>query len=107
MDSPAAEFKRYPATDIAGGEMLAVRPRREGIGVALAVGVSTLAIAAATGAWIAAPLSGFLFILRFTLQPPEDHVLTWQRRSVLALLGCSALACVAWALGVRIAHWPG
>ena len=87
--------------------MLAVRPRSQVIGVALAAGVSTLAIAAATGAWIAAPLSGFLFILRFTLQPPEDHALTWQRRAVLALLGCSALACVVWALGVRIAHWPG
>jgi hypothetical protein len=50
---------------------------------------------------------GVLVILRFALQPPPGHQLARRRRIALAFLGCSALACLVWALGVRIAHWPG
>jgi hypothetical protein len=64
-------------------------------------------IAAATHAWPASGLYGLLFLLRFALQPPDGVRLRLGRRVVLALLGCAALACVAWAVGVRIAHWPG
>jgi hypothetical protein len=87
--------------------MLAVRPRNETLGVALPTSASTLALAASTRAWIAAPLFGLLLILRFALQPPADRSLSMRRRIMLALLGCSALACFVWSLGVRIAHWPG
>ena len=87
--------------------MLAIRPRNETGAVALATSTSTLVVAIATRAWIAAPLFGVLIILRFALQPPADHRLSRRRRATLALIGCSALACLVWAIGVRIEHWPG
>lgn len=87
--------------------MLAIRPRNETVAVALAASASSLLIAASTRAWLAAPLFGLLFILRFALQPPTGHAASRRRRVGLALLGCSALPCLVWALGVRIAHWPG
>jgi hypothetical protein len=87
--------------------MLALRPRDETVGVAIGTGVSTLVLVAATHAWVAGLMSGLLFILRFALQPPASSPLTPPRRALLALLGCSALTCIVWAVGVRIAHWPG
>ncbi len=87
--------------------MLTVRPRNETVGVAAATSASILSVIVSTRAWIAAPLFGLLLILRFALQPPAGHTLTRARRLVLALVGCSALGCLVWSVGVRIAHWPG
>jgi len=87
--------------------VLAVRSRNETVGVILATSASLLAVALSTRAWIAAPLFGVSLILRFALQPPVGHLLSARRRLALAVLGWSALACFVWALGVRIAHWPG
>lgn len=88
-------------------EMIALRPADETVEVAIASSASTLVLVATTHAWIAGPLCGLLFILRFALQPPEAVRLTPLRRAVMAFVGCSALACLVWAVGVRIAHWPG
>jgi hypothetical protein len=87
--------------------MLTVRPARETTNVALALIVSTIGVAAATHAWLASGLFGLLFLLRFALQPPDGFRLRPGRRAGLALLGCAALACLVWAVGVRIAQWPG
>jgi hypothetical protein len=87
--------------------MTAVRPRNETVGMVVGSGASILAVIAGTRAWVAGPLFGLLFILRFALQPPAGRAVSGRRRMALAFLGCSALACLVWALGVRVAHWPG
>ncbi|HEY4216464.1 MAG TPA: hypothetical protein VGM67_04970 [Gemmatimonadaceae bacterium] len=87
--------------------MIALRPWDETVEVAIAASTSTIFVAASTHAWIAAPLFGVFFILRFALQPPATAPLTSRRRALLSFVGCSALACLVWAVGVRLAHWPG
>ena len=87
--------------------MLTVRPLTETKEVSIASAASSLGLAAATHAWVASGLFGLLFVLRFALQPPAGVRLNLRRRLVLALLGCAALACGVWAVGARIAHWPG
>ena len=87
--------------------MLTVRPRDETLFVTLVTVGSVVAVAASTHAWVQSALFGVLFVLRFALQPAEGYPLSHRRRAFLALLGCSALACLAWAIGVRVLHWPG
>jgi hypothetical protein len=87
--------------------MIALRPQDETVKVAIGTSASTIVVAAATHAWIASPLFDAFFILRFALQPPATDHLTPLRRAVLAFLGCSSIACFVWAIGVRVAHWPG
>ena len=76
-------------------------------GVPITSAASSLGLAAVTHAWVASGLVGLLFVLRFALQPPDGVHLHVTRRAVLAVIGCAALACGVWAVGVRIAHWPG
>jgi hypothetical protein len=87
--------------------MLATRPADETLKVAIPMVASTIAVAGATHAWVAAPLFGLFLLLRFVLQPPAGRPLTIPRRIFLAFLGCSALTCFVWALSVCLAHWRG
>ena len=73
-----------------------------------APGASSAAIVTgATHAWIAGPVFGVLILLRFALQPPMTSPLSRSRRASMAFLGWSTLACLVWAIGVGLAHWPG
>jgi hypothetical protein len=87
--------------------VLTVRPRRETIDVTISSAACSLGLVAATHAWLASGLFGLLFVLRFALQPADGARLNARRRALLALLGCSSLGCLIWAVGVRIAGWPG
>ena len=87
--------------------MIAIRPAEETLSVALSSGVAAVAVAGATHAWVAGPLFGVFFLLRFALQPPAANLLTRRRRAMLALIGWATIACFIWAIGVRVAHWPG
>lgn len=90
-----------------GVRSVSIRPAEDTLNVALSVGVGAIAVAGATHAWVAGSLFGVFFLLRFALQPPTGGLLTRRRRVVVALCGWATLACFVWAIGVRVAHWPG
>lgn len=106
-DSVAYNLPRLPTLAKPRGEMIVLRPAEETLNVALSVLVAAVAVASATHAWVAGSLFGIFFFLRFALQPPVRSLLTRRRRAFLALCGCATIACVVWAIGVRVAHWPG
>jgi drug/metabolite transporter superfamily protein YnfA len=87
--------------------MISIRSRQETGTVALAVVVSAATLAATTHAVLASAAFGLLFIIRFALQPAAGDPLSLRRRAILAILGCSALACFAWVIVTTVSRTRG